>query len=174
MDQLTFWSEAPPARHSAWPDSGGGSQTLEATFRSRSARLPITSTRSGRSGKTSLASSVHATTPLDAFWQDFAERVSPSQQSEDGQVQAWFLGRGARLPGAFSMLNFLEWPNAGGGSLCSLSEVLETGPVPPRFFLSPKACAGILRRAEKREKELPEQLKQALAAVAAQERPPLR
>jgi hypothetical protein len=108
---------------------------------------------------------------LDAFWQDFAERVSPSQQSEDGQVQAWFLGRGARLPGAFSMLNFLEWPNAGGGSLCSLSEVLETGPVPPRFFLSPKACAGILRRAEKRGKQLPEQLKQALAAVAAQEHP---
>jgi hypothetical protein len=38
---------------------------------------------------------------------------------------------------------------------CSLSAVLETGAVPPRYFLSPKACAGILRRAAKRGKELP-------------------
>jgi hypothetical protein len=51
--------------------------------------------------------------------------------------------------------------------VCSLSDVLETGEVPQRFFLSAKACAGILRRAEKRGKKLPEQLQHALEAVAA-------
>jgi hypothetical protein len=45
--------------------------------------------------------------------------------------------------------------------------VLETGKLPTRFYLSSKACAGILRRAEKRGKELPEQLQRALEAVAS-------
>jgi hypothetical protein len=43
---------------------------------------------------------------------------------------------------------------------------LETGDVPRRFFLTAKACQGILRRAEKRGKELPPALLQALQAVA--------
>jgi hypothetical protein len=51
--------------------------------------------------------------------------------------------------------------------VCSLSDILETGDVPQRFFLTPKACAGILRRAEKRGKELPPQLRHALDAVVA-------
>ena len=49
----------------------------------------------------------------------------------------------------------------------TLSEVLESGHIPTRYFLSPKACAGILRRAEKRGKELPEALRIALEAVAS-------
>ena len=48
-----------------------------------------------------------------------------------------------------------------------LSSVLETGPIPEGFFLSAKACAGILRRAEKRGKTLPQQLEAALTAVAS-------
>jgi DNA (cytosine-5)-methyltransferase 1 len=47
-----------------------------------------------------------------------------------------------------------------------LSQILETGPIPPKYFLSGKACAGILRRAERRGKELPIQLRQALQVVA--------
>jgi hypothetical protein len=43
---------------------------------------------------------------------------------------------------------------------------LETGDVPQRFFLSATACKGILRRAEKRGKQLPQQLAQALLLVA--------
>jgi hypothetical protein len=50
--------------------------------------------------------------------------------------------------------------------VCSLSDILETGAVPQRFFLSARACAGILRRAERRGKELPPQLQAALTAVA--------
>jgi hypothetical protein len=53
---------------------------------------------------------------------------------------------------------------------CSLSDILEDE-VPPRFFLSQKACAGILRRAQKRGKRLPEPLAAALAAVAGHKTP---
>jgi len=50
--------------------------------------------------------------------------------------------------------------------LCSLAEVLEPGLLPTRYFLSSKACAGILRRAEKRGKHLPPALDRALRSVA--------
>jgi len=46
-------------------------------------------------------------------------------------------------------------------------EVLERGPLPTRFFLSSKACRGILRRAGERGRDLPQALKQALEAQAA-------
>jgi hypothetical protein len=61
-------------------------------------------------------------------------------------------------------LNGSEWPSA--AVVCSLSDILETGSVPQRFFLSAKACAGILRRAGKRGKALPLALEAALQAVA--------
>ena len=48
----------------------------------------------------------------------------------------------------------------------ALSQVLEKGSIPQRYFLSGTACAGILRRAERRGKELPTQLLHALQAVA--------
>jgi len=51
--------------------------------------------------------------------------------------------------------------------VASLSDVLEIGTVPPRFSLSPKACSGILRRAERRGKALPPMLKVALEQSAA-------
>jgi hypothetical protein len=68
-------------------------------------------------------------------------------------------------------LNTCEWgdgpePFRSAGDVSSLSDVLETGPLPPRFSLSAKACSGILRRAERRGKALPPMLKAALEAVA--------
>jgi len=50
--------------------------------------------------------------------------------------------------------------------VCSLSDTLETGDLPQRFFLSATACQGILRRAEKRGKVLPPMLEKALQAVS--------
>jgi hypothetical protein len=46
-----------------------------------------------------------------------------------------------------------------------LLDVLEDD-VAPRYFLSPKAAAGILRRAEARGRTLPTHLSAALEAVA--------
>jgi hypothetical protein len=48
-----------------------------------------------------------------------------------------------------------------------LSDILEIGDLPRRYFLSQKACAGILRRAERRGKELPPALRAALVQATA-------
>ena len=82
-----------------------------------------------------------------------------------GLTRVWLLDPNEPQRGASSMLNISDWPNDGAASLCSLAEVLETGPVPPRYFLSARACSGILRRAAKRGKVLPAPLAQALEAV---------
>jgi len=65
-------------------------------------------------------------------------------------------------------LNTSEWPK--DAVVCSLSDVLETGEVPQRYFLSPKAAKGILRRAEARGKSLVPSLRAALEQVAQQDR----
>ena len=57
-------------------------------------------------------------------------------------------------------------------AVCSLSDILETGDVPQRYYLTAKACLGILRRAERRGKELPPQLLKALQSVAGKEAAP--
>lgn len=87
--------------------------------------------------------------------------------ADGGQVSAWLPGHGHGSLGGFSTLNGSDWPN--DAAVCSLSQILEAGPIPQRFYLSPRACAGILRRAEKRGKELPAMLREALESVAAQE-----
>ena len=79
-------------------------------------------------------------------------------------MRALFLDPAAQPLGAFWMPNFSAWPN--DAVVCSLSQVLERGSIPQRFFLSSTACAGILRRAEKRGKALPHALQQALQTVA--------
>jgi hypothetical protein len=69
-------------------------------------------------------------------------------------------------PTEFLTLSTLEWPS--DGVACSLLDVLETGALPQRFFLSATACQGILRRAEKRGKVLPDSLKVALLSTVKQ------
>ncbi len=59
-------------------------------------------------------------------------------------------------------------PFPSGDVVCSLSDILETGDLPQRYFLSPKACAGILRRAGNWGKDLPTMLLGALSAVVAE------
>ena len=68
------------------------------------------------------------------------------------------------LLGEALMLNISECPNEGEES--SLSQILQADPH-PRFFLSPRACQGILNRAARKNKTMPTPLKQALEAVAA-------
>lgn len=68
------------------------------------------------------------------------------------------------LPEVSGKAHYGIWPNA--AAVCSLSQVLETGQIPSRYFLSAKACAGIIRRAEKRNKVLPPRLMLALAEAA--------
>ena len=96
-------------------------------------------------------------------------RTSPASfpLTEDETLPAYFEGwqnSGMGSPTEFLTLSTSEWPK--DAAVCSLSDTLETGDVPRRFFLSGKACRGILRRADKRGKSLPPQLQEALMAVA--------
>ena len=116
-------------------------------------------------GKTSLGYSPTGETLSDAFVLHCPEKARRySRQGENGQTLVMCLDPAAQSLGVSSMPNISVWPN--GAAVCSLSHVLETGPIRERFFLSSTACAGILRRAEKRGRTLPEQLKAALEIVA--------
>lgn len=63
------------------------------------------------------------------------------------------------LRGEFSMHSFGECPSVESAS--HLSQILQDD-VPQKYYLSAKACLGIVRRAERRGKELPPLLKTAL------------
>jgi hypothetical protein len=78
-------------------------------------------------------------------------RTSPAscRVTEDGILApssgSW-ANAGMGSPTEFLTLSISEFHS--GAVASSLSDILETGDLPQRYFLSPKACAGILRRAE--------------------------
>ena len=175
MDQLTFLSEEPPVSHSASQDCDEEWMTTVASWRSSISNLLIASGLSGTSfGRMSLACSPAPTDETSrAFFLALADGASASLET-DGRTA----GSSKVLPDATDScgecwtLNTSEWnhtlvPFPNDDVVCSLSDVLETGDVPRRYYLSPKACAGILRRAEKRERELPEALRLALESGAS-------
>ncbi len=101
-------------------------------------------------------------------------RTSPvsCHRAEDGTLAPLLEGwqnSGMGGPTESLTLSTSDWPS--DGSACSLSDVLETGDLPQRYYLSRRACAGILRRAEKRGKELPLHLHAALTAAAEEDMP---
>ena len=100
----------------------------------------------------------------DAYLKKFAElRIKPplylSLKAENGQQvdASWEIG-GALL-GAYMMRSFGESPKEERES--HLSQILEENPH-PKYCLSAKACQGILNRANRRGKKLPEILEKAL------------
>ena len=156
MDQLNLFAEEPPASPSASPDSAAEWMTTVATFRSNFAALWIDCVRHGLFGKTYPES---------------------CRQMEDGTLvpsSGHWMKSGTVWRGESWTHNTSEWnhtlvPSRSDGGVCSLSDILETGDHLSRFSLSPRACAGILRRAAKRGKDLPEQLERALRGVADSE-----
>ena len=85
----------------------------------------------------------------------------PSFTQDDGAVKVWTFDKKTIPRGLAGRINVEEWPN--DASVQSLKNILQpNSEVHPRFFLSPKACSGILRRAEKRGCELPQKFKEAV------------
>src|ERR1700745_1909226 len=140
--QLTFLLEEPPAKPSVSPDSERAWMIRVATSRSPSLPLLQSIGPAGWFGRTSPVS---------------------CQATEDGTLvpsSGSWASSGMGSPTEFWTLSLCEWTATGApaphdGTVCSLSDVLETGEVPQRYFLSAKACAGILRRADKRGRALP-------------------
>ena len=146
MGQLTFLSEAPPARASVSQDSEKGWTIRAVTWPSDFFSLLTEHAPVGWFGRTCPAS-CHRTedgtlAPSSEGWRN---------SGMGGPTESW-------------TLNTLEFHS--GAVASSLSDILETGDVPQRYFLSATACRGILRRAEKRGKALPPTLLQALQRVA--------
>ena len=80
---------------------------------------------------------------------------------QDASGMSWVAGQ---LPGEFSMHSFGEHPISlyhNGVGESHLSQILEDSPQ-QKYSLSAKACQGILNRANKRGKKLPEMLEKAL------------
>ena len=152
-EQSTSWSEEPPVNPSLLPDCEKVLKTQEVT-----SCLPIleslkVSDLGGSFGKMSLEScqviADGILVPLSERWGNWGM---------GGPTESW-------------TLNGSEYPKH--ADVCSLSDILETQDVPPRFYLSRKACAGVLRRVGQNRKVLPQMLLTALEAVATEEsRPP--
>ena len=85
-------------------------------------------------------------------------------QKENGQEQENCWEMVSVSPGDALTRSFGEFPKEEDVSI--LSQILMMG-VPEKYYLSQKACLGILKRADARGKELPELLKKALLRQAS-------
>ena len=116
---------------------------------------------------------------LDGYFGRTCREFSPATEGATSRTSSARLGNaGILLPTGLWTLSTCEWTgcpeqfrSAGGefgSSVCGLSDILETvGEHLRKYCLSLKACAGILRRAASRGKDLPVRLKAALLAQIA-------
>ena len=106
----------------------------------------------------------------------FSEKEKTAVPSGDGKIQESLLQAPEDMEshGEYLTLSLCEWnqdfpgPFRKDEGVCSLSHILETGAIPRKYYLSRDASLGILRRAAKRGKELPADLKSALLVVVNQ------
>ena len=108
----------------------------------------------------------------EAYWKKLQEsnsrtyqylNLSRKAEEADGVQQEASWETVTVLPGECLMRNFGEFPSV--ENVSTLSQIL-TAQVPEKYYLSPKACRGILRRAQKRGKTLPDVLRIALERQA--------
>ena len=171
LDMLTLLSLEAPAKPFRSQESDLDWMTLVVTWPSSVAALFTTNAPVGSFSRMSPACSrlmadgtlARSSQPL----QDTSQDLFLRRPKEDGET-AVLLSRPDQTvmasPTEFLTLSTLEFPSAAVAS--SLLDILETGDVPQRYFLSSTACKGILRRADKRGKELPLPLRAALQEAA--------
>ena len=160
-----LWSEVHLASHFRLLESDLDWMTLVATWPSSISELFAEHGPGGWSTRTSpvfFPAKEETTSPPSCPPQADGASTRPET---GGETAASFLSEPAKITGSpieCLTLNTLEYHNDAVAS--SLSDILETGDVPQRFYLSAKACQGILRRAEKRGRSLPRHLLEALEA----------
>ena len=111
---------------------------------------------------------------LDGSYGRTFREFSPQTADATSRTSSVRLGNaGILLPTGLWTLNGCEWTGCPAqfprdAGVCGLSDILETvGEHLRKYCLSLKACAGILRRAASRGKDLPERLALALKAQIA-------
>lgn len=151
---LTSSVEASPAKISPSPASGRGSTASDRASSSSShgSQMTFSGAEDGSS--------------LRTYPDYFPPTVAEISQS---YLRRWPSSGFTTSPGECLTADTSECPSEGAVS-SSLPDVLEAD-VHPRFYLSQKAAAGILRRAERRGKALPGALRMALTQLAASQPP---
>ena len=149
LEQLTFWLEELPVRDSASRESRAVSAIPEAPSASPIADFLELCVQDGSSGKMCRAS------------------LARTEERTSKRSSAQLMGSGIVSRGECWTLNTCEWtdtlvPFRKEEGVCSLSDILESGNIPQKYYLSQGACAGVLRRAERRGKKLPAVLEEAL------------
>lgn len=145
MEQLTLSLEVSPAKMYPWLDAVRDWLESEAAYGGNSVELLEAIARAGLLSRMSPA--FYPATPAGTLPSSFG---------------GWS-NAGIASHGGFWTLSISDSPK--DAAACSLSAVLEME-VAPKYYLSPKACRGILARAERREKALPTHLRLALAAAS--------
>ena len=95
--------------------------------------------------------------------------------TDETSPSSWprLLNAGMASRGEYWTRSLPEWTNGPWGSrndagVCGLSAwLMPTRMVPPKYFLSRKACLGVLARSERRGRPLPQALAEALRRQAA-------
>ena len=149
-EKLTCLWEERRAKRSRWRDYAEDFRTLVGTCRLPLCDWWIRSAPDTSSGKTCpvfcRATEDGTLAPLSGRWLN---------SGMGGPTESWTLSTS-------------EFPS--DAVVCSLSDVLEDSDVVPEaYYLTRTACRGILRRAEKRGRKLPETLQRALTAAATKE-----
>ena len=120
-------------------------------------------------GKMYPECSAQKITPSGVSWPDLLEqtlRCAPPQAAAGVQL-VMLLDRKDKRRGESLMLNISESPNDVAVSL--LSQVLEKDSIPAKYYLSARACRGILLRAQKWDYKLPPRLEKACHWMIAHE-----
>ena len=116
---------------------------------------------------------VESYNPDGCFGRTFREFSPPTEGGTSRTSSARLGNAGILLPTGLWTLNGCEWTGCPAqfprdAGVCGLSDILETvGEHLRKYCLSLKACAGILRRAASRGKDLPARLAAALKAQIA-------
>jgi hypothetical protein len=147
---LLFSAAASPAKTSQLPDA-------ELDSKPENAR-PSSSSSHGSQTSLFQPEGTSSSRTFPDYFPAKADEISPSFS------RRWPSSGFTTSPGECWTADTSECPSGGGVSSC-LADVIQDN-VASKYFLSPRAAAGILRRAEKRGRELPSHLLAALEAVA--------
>jgi len=108
----------------------------------------------------SILRSLNATVHAGWFGRTYPASCRPTADGTLVPLSGRWSNAGMASPTECLTLSIAEFHN--DAVACSLSDILERGTLPDRFYLSATACSGILRRADRRGKVLPEPLRLAL------------
>lgn len=174
MDRSMCLSEELHAKTSPWPESERDSTENDPVSPKTLLDSLTSSMSKSASGKTSPALSLPIRAEIFQLYYPCLRDAKLSPPSGEDLIQPDLFSplekTDSEWHGECWTLALSERPDSLGASPSdaedsSLSDILEAGPVPQRYYLKERALNGIIRRSEKRKRPLPEALKKALKQI---------